>query len=136
MLRFYELAYLVSPKLEENELENLNQEIKNFIKETEGTIEGEFPISKIKLGYPIDKEVEAYFVSFDLYYLPEKILDLKKKLESKKEILRHIIFKKLAKPTVKTAKLTEAPKIEKKAPKPKKVELKELDKKLEEILKE
>ncbi len=128
MERFYELTYLVSAKLEQKEVESIIQKVKDIIKKLEGKIYEELPFYKVRLGYPINKEEEAYLVSFDLFLPAQNVESLKKEVEQEKNILRHIIFKKKA--PKEEAKISE----EKKPQKPKKVELEELDKKLEEIL--
>jgi ribosomal protein S6 len=131
MVRFYELTYLASPILEEKELENLAQEIKDFIIKEGGEIKSELSPTKIKLGYPIKDFKEAFLVSLEINYLPERIEALDKKIKEENRILRHLICQK-KKRLIKMPELAKKEKIKK----PKKVELKELDKKLEELLKE
>ncbi|MCD5396344.1 MAG: 30S ribosomal protein S6 [Candidatus Pacebacteria bacterium] len=130
MQRFYELTYLASPVLEEKELEALKEKVKGFISNNEGEIESEISPVKVKLGYPIKKFKEGFLVTLEFNYSPQKIEELDKMLKQEKHISRHLILQKKRR-IIKT----ESPK-EKKAKKPKKVELKELDKKLKEILEE
>jgi ribosomal protein S6 len=79
-----------------------------------------------KTAYPIKKEEEVFLVSLDFNFSPEKIKDLEKKLKEENKILRYLILVKEKK---------EKP-AEKETLKKKKVELKEIEKKLKEILEE
>ena len=134
-MHFYELAYLISPELPEEELKSLQEKINSLIQKGAGVLnEIKLPIKK-KLAYPIKKQREAFLINFNFYLEPEKLGSLEKELKSEKKILRYLI---LAKPKSKIAKVRKRPtKIIPKIPvKEKKVELKEIEKKLEEILKE
>lgn len=129
MRRFYELTYLVSSRLEEKEVEEIINKVKETLTKLDGEIYEEMPFYKTRLGYPINKEEEAYLVSLNIFLLPDKVKTLQEEIKKEPKILRHIIFKK------KLPKEGAQPSQKAKPKKPKKVELKELDKKLEEILK-
>jgi len=115
MQKFYELTYIASPILEEKELEALKDKIKNLIVEQGGKIESELAPVKVKLGYPIKKFEEGFLI---------------RKIKQESGILRHLIISKRKRLVKAASKETQ------KSKKPKKVELKELDKKLKEILEE
>jgi len=132
-MHFYELAYLISPELPEEELKSLQEKINSLIQKGAGVLnEIKLPIKK-KLAYPIKKQREAFLINFNFYLEPEKLGSLEKELKSEKKILRYLI---LAKPKIKIAKVRKRPtKVISKIPvKEKKVGLKEIEKKLEEIL--
>ena len=134
-MKLYELTYLISPEFSEEELKSLNEKINSLIQKGTGVLnEVKLPIKK-KLAYPIKKQREAFLINLSFYFEPEKLGSLEKELKSEKKILRYLI---LAKPKLKIAKVRKRPtKIIPKIPvKEKKVELKEIEKKLEEILKE
>ena len=134
-MHFYELAYLISPELPEEELKSLQEKINSLIQKGAGVLnEIKLPIKK-KLAYPIKKQREAFLINFNFYLEPEKLGSLEKELKSEKKILRYLI---LARPKSKIAKVRKRPaKVIPKIPaKEKKVELKEIEKKLEEILRE
>lgn len=147
-MKLYELTYLISPDLSEEELKNFSGKISNFIQEETGTLEKTTGPSKKKLGYPIKKKEEAFLVALNFSLNPEKLGNLEKKLKAENQILRYIILTKKAPEKTLRPKLTSlelaskeaSPKIKKlpevppKITKPKKVELKEIDKKIEEIL--
>ncbi len=131
MVKFYELAYLMSPLISEAQIISLNEEIKNYIAKEGGKIEKETPATKVRLGYPIKKFEEGFLFSLDILFEGQKTKDLENEIKQKADIIRHIIFQKTQKkPTAPRKPRTPASKT-----KPQKVELKDLDKKLEEILK-
>jgi len=152
-MKSYELTYLISPDLSEEELKILSGKINNFIQEETGILEKTTEPSKKKLGYSIKKKEEAFLVTLNFSLNPEKLGSLEKKLKSENQIFRYIIL------TKKTPEKTLRPKRQPRAgpprtetslglaskepneppaqqPKTEKVELKEIDKKIEEILNE
>jgi len=131
-MKFYELTYLISPKLAEEEVKKFSEKITSFAREG-GTLVGEKNPTKRRLSYPIKREGQSYLASLTFYSEPEKLEDLTKKLDSESQVLRYII---LAKRMPKKPEIPkELPKIKKlEKPKKEKVELEEIEKKLEEIL--
>jgi len=147
-MKNYELTYLISPDLPEEELKIFSGKINNFIQEETGILEKTTEPSKKKLGYSIKKKEEAFLVALNFSLNPEKLGSLEKKLKSENQILRYIILTKKISKKILHPKRTSLglaskealPKIKKppeappKITEPKKVELKEIDKKIEEIL--
>jgi len=133
-MKLYELTYLISPELSESELKSLNEKINSLIYQKGAGVlnEVKLPIKK-RLGQLIKKQREAFLINLSFYLEPDKLGSLEKELKSEKKILRYLI---LAKPKIKIAKVRKRPtKVIPKIPvKEKKVELKEIEKKLEEIL--
>ena len=132
-MKTYELTYLIAPENSTEDIESLRDKIKTFIQEKGGSInKANYPTKRI-LAYPIKKQREAFLADLVFLLEPLKLPELEKKLKTEKQILRHLIItKKISKETLK-------PKVKpKKILKPKtkeaKVELKEIEKKLEEIL--
>jgi small subunit ribosomal protein S6 len=128
-MKTYELTYLISAEVKKEELRLLREKINSLI-EKEGEIFSEFsPSFKKKLAYLVKKHTEAYLVSLDFQIEPPKIKELEKLLKSEKKLLSWLILKK------KISKIKLPEKIPlKMPPKEKKVELEEIEKKLEEIL--
>ena len=93
-------------------------------------------IIKKRLGYPIKEKTSVFLRTLTFHIKPEKLEGLEKKLKEAKEILRFIIVikKKPKAPKIIPETLTkiETPKAQPKE----KVELKDIEKKLEEILEE
>jgi ribosomal protein S6 len=125
-MRYYQLAYLLSPELKKEEVENIKKHLTTFF-EKEGILDKVEEPLKRTLFYPIKKKTEAFLGTVYFYLDPEKIEGLEKKLKEEEKILRYLIVSEKAPKKIK---------IEKKIKKPEKVELKEIEKKIEEILKE
>lgn len=132
-MKLYQLTYLISPDLNEEELKKTTQTIEELIQTNEGNLaKVEKPI-KTRLGSPIRHKDSAFLNSLNFYINSEKLENLLQKLSALESILRFSInIKKTQKTKIKTAKLFGRKKW---APeKGKKVELKEIEKKLGEIL--
>lgn len=136
-MKYYELTYIALPDLSEEELNNLCQKVNGFISKESGLLDvAEKPIKKT-LGYPVKKQGEAFLISVYFRVAPENIKNIEKKIKETNQILRYIILTK--KEPQKMERMAE-----KRIRKPKykteggkeKIELKELDKKIEEILQE
>lgn len=136
-MKSYQLTYLIAPETEENRLVALKEKIKSLIQERQGVLAKETDIIKKKLGYEIKNKSLAYFKSIEFQLSPEHIKEIEKEIKNEKDILRFFlislkparenVFRKSSRTSLKTP-LTK-PETEKK-----KIELKEIEKKLEEIL--
>ncbi len=142
-MKNYELTCLISPDLSEEELKNLSAKINSFIQEEAGVLEKTSEPLRKRLGYPIKRKVGAFSVSLNFSFDPEKLENLEKKLKSENQILRYIILIKTTskevlprrkRPLKIPEKIIEPSESAAHRPKAKKVELKEIDKKIEEIL--
>jgi len=155
--KLYEVAYLISPAYSEEEAQNFQQSLKSHVQSLGGVIDNDGEVIKRRLFYPIGKMTEAHLASFRFLLSPEKISELKMKLNAK-EVLRFLFvltkrqpartyrqriarpmdgqekiagLEKIAAPVERKIKQTEtaAPRVEEKA-----AHIEEIDKKLEEIL--
>ncbi len=140
-MKFYELTYLISGKISEEELKNLQEKINSLIEKEGGVLYGLKGPSQQKLAYPIKKETEVFILSLTFHLLKEKVKSLENRLKKIPEILRFLLLtKKVTKieitPKRTLSKTISQPKFGPKIKKEKKVELEEIEKKLEEILNE
>ena len=153
-MKLYELTYFLSPSLAEKEVQNSSEKIINFIQDKRGVITEIRDQKRIFFSYPIKKEREGYLVSLNFYFDPKELTSLKNEITTDNQILRSLILVKkvIKRPTT----LQGLPKIKKietsfSAPadtakeispkssgrermKKEKVELAEIEQKLEEIL--
>jgi small subunit ribosomal protein S6 len=145
-MKIYELTYLMPIDISEDAAKSLQEKISSCIADAQGTLNKIEDTTKRRLGEPIKKQKEAQMATIDFYMNPEKLGDFEKKIKAEARIIKHIILNK------KTRKVESARKIRHLAPvvaeenanttektslpgsKPKKVEIKEIEKKLEEIL--
>lgn len=129
-MKNYELTYLISSDLTTEESKILSEKVANFIPELSGIIDNNLEPVKIKLGYVIKKSQEAYLASVSFSLNQEKLIELKKKVESESHILRHIIIVKIKR---KERPIKERSRVMEKT-KEQKVELENMDQKIDEIL--
>jgi len=132
-MKNYELTCLISPNLSETELKSFQEKIIVLLQKEQGILVGQNQnkVLKKNLAYPIKKMVQAYLINFNFKINPEGLQNLKKALKIEPELIRYII---LVKKLTKIIKMPEKPvRVPKKISQPK-VELKEIEKKLEEIL--
>lgn len=143
-MKNYELTCLISPEIDENELTSFSEQVNSFIQEAGGILDKNQKIIKKRLGYQIKRENAAYLSALTFQLAPEKLAILEKKLKTEPRILRYLIstkkpLKEKRPPRIKKGKAA-VPKLEKsktvlRQPPPK-TELKEIEKKLDEILSE
>lgn len=136
---WYQLTFLISPLLKQEEAEDFLKKIKNFFFPKEKILNIE-DLKNIKLAYSIQKQKEAYLTSIDFQFSSEEIKSLKEKIEKEKDILRFLLIKiKKRKEKVSTKRKKEETKKLKFrktiiVPEDKKVEFKNFEEKLEELI--
>ena len=118
-MKLYELTYIPASDLSEEEQKKLLEKVVSFLQAS-----------------PIEQHLSASLVSLDFYTDPEKIADIEKNLKAEPQIKKYMIVKRVIRRAKIKAprKAMASAKAEKKTEKPK-VELKEIEKKLDEILK-
>lgn len=138
-MKSYELTYLISANLTEEKAKQLQDKVTSLIQKERGILDEKNVILRKKLAYPIKKQTQAFLAILTFQIEPGKLANLEKKIKSENQILRYLI---LIKPPIKEilVRRKKVPEIVPKKPfvplSKKKVELKEIEKKLEEILKE
>lgn len=143
----YELTFIIHPLMEKPEADAAAEKVRNFINELGGSVKSSAVGEKTKLAYPIKKQVFGYYAVQQFELETEKMDELKTKLRLEKDILRHLILiydeKKALAPkaprkprAVAPSTAEETQKSIEKSEKAEKVKIEELDKKLEEILKD
>lgn len=153
-MKTYELTYIVSPESTLEEAEILAKKIESFIQNKEGVLSKQSnPIART-LSYPIKKHASGFVASIEFQLEPENLIEIKDMLTKDGKIVRHmVIIKKALKdlrrrrqrkevaPTFETIKTenVENKEISKSASEKssadvEKVELKDIEQKLEELL--
>ncbi len=129
-MKLYELAYIANPSLSSEEASALQESIIKIITKEEGTPGKTSSSHKRPLAYVVKKQNEAYFSSMEFSILEDKLSNLEKKIRKENNILRFLIIKK---PAVKKIVFEARPE-KKRSLKPEKAKLKEIDKKIEEMI--
>ncbi len=90
----YELAYHLTPDLEEADVAVHAQELSDAIAQNEGTIINSREPKKVHLSYPIDHKRYGYFGLFDFTAEVDVIDKLNAQLKLQNNLLRYILIKK------------------------------------------
>ncbi len=130
----YELTYLITPSLTQEDATAFHEKIKSIIKKDCQEDKEQFP-KKIALAYQIEEVDEAYLACIDFQTTSDKINDLQKNLKKEKSIIRFLLVEKPKEKIIIPRERTKDKPVQKKRSlKPEKTKLQELDKKIDEIL--
>lgn len=89
--RQYELAYLLSPSIPEEEALGHTHKLNNLIEEGRGLIQHAEQPSRRRLAYPVKKERNAYFGWISFRCEPAHITLLEKRLKTQSDLLRFMV---------------------------------------------
>ncbi len=96
-MEHYELLYIISANYTSDELEPMNQKIRQVINEQGGTITHEQLLRKQKLAYPIKQVVSGYFMVTEFDAERETIKKMDNELALDTNIVRHMMIMKAKK---------------------------------------
>ena len=137
----YELAYLLSPSVSQEEVLTQAGKLTSLIEESKGMIRKVEEPRKRVLAYPVKKQTSAFFGWTTFSMAPEFVPGFEKKLRGQERVLRYMLVEEEemeVRPFMFRTARTPAPRprpIPREAPKAdEKLDLEALDKKLEEIL--
>lgn len=139
-MNLYEIAYLITADISETEAKESENQFILFLQEEGGLILSQNSLLRKKLAYPIKKQLQAYLSDIVFRFSAEKIAVLEKKIKSDNNILRHLLlakkeFKIMPEKKRRTPPFQKTDNIPfQETTKEKKVELKDIEQKLEEIL--
>jgi small subunit ribosomal protein S6 len=145
MSKKYEMLYIAHPDLEAN-IEVISQRVQSLITARGGTVESDDPWGKRKLAYPIRKLQYGVYVLVNFELEPDKLSELNRQLLLLDEVIRFMIIirperkeaqkpRRTLRPQRSKAEVPTEPEKEAKEPaKDESERMKELDKKLEEII--
>ncbi len=144
----YEVAYLISPEVAEEEVFGEAGKITSAIQDANGLVGHIEEPRQRRLAYPIAKKQNAYFGWTTFTMAKENLVEIEKKLKPMKQVIRYLIVEEVKRPIMPARpprpRRPAAPRpLERKpitpfvpaAPQEEdKARIEELDKKLEEIL--
>lgn len=87
----YELMYILSSAVSDNDTPAISSEIDKFIKDADGTVLSQEMLGKKKLAYPIKKTRNGFYVLLSFTLDGSKVAALDNKLRSIESIIRYII---------------------------------------------
>lgn len=144
--QLYEIGLLIQPELPEGEASAVLGTIRSYIEKTGGVLESTVDPKLRKLAYPIKKLNQAYFAALQFTVSPDKVTNIKKDVETNTSVIRHLILtwkKEVPRPVLRRPLVEPSP--DGSAPAPSlhtpparedepKTDIREIDKKLDEIL--
>ena len=150
-MKTYELTYIVSPEITSEEAGAAAKEIESFIQSKEGAVLRQINPTAKTLSYPIKKHASGFVGVLEFQAEPETLVELKEKIEKDGKVVRHmVIIKKPIKEhkkrgsRIKPAPIDIPPSFAKasapakasadKSEGKEKIQLKDIEQKLEEIL--
>jgi len=90
-MKKYELTYIVSPEITNEESMALAKEIESFVQSKEGVILNQInPVAKT-LAYPIKKHASGFMCVLEFQSEPELLTELEDKINKNTKIVRHIL---------------------------------------------
>jgi|AntAceMinimDraft_18_1070375.scaffolds.fasta_scaffold03029_3 ribosomal protein S6 len=131
MIKNYELSCLVSSRIDEIERDTIIENINKLAQEKGCEVLKPISISEVTLGYPINGEEKVQLLVLNFKYENTDLMDIKKEIEKDKKIIR-CLLKKIS-PEKKMHIHKRKPKLKEEPKQKGKVELKDIDKKIEEI---
>ncbi|MBI2356078.1 MAG: 30S ribosomal protein S6 [Candidatus Doudnabacteria bacterium] len=87
----YELMYILSSAVSDNDAPQINSEVDKFIKDEGGTILTSELLGKKKLAYPIKKTRNGFYILQTFNFDSPKLAALDNKLRSLDSIIRYLV---------------------------------------------
>lgn len=93
-MRHYETAFLITPKLDEDETEKLIQKMADIVAKKKGKMIKIDKWGKKKLAYPVEKHNEAFYVFFQYEGEPDIPSELERRFRQTESVLRYLTLRK------------------------------------------
>ena len=89
----YEIGFIITPDANEDEVKKIIESISGTIKKAKGVIESIDEWGRKKMAYPIQKNLEGYFVFIQTEVDGAVIADLERRLKQMEKVLRFITLR-------------------------------------------
>jgi len=89
----YEIVYILSPSVDEDELSNVIKRVGDIIQRVGGSVSEIVQWGRRKMAYPIKKHSEGNYVLAKVELPTSSIKELEASLRLSGEVLRHLIVK-------------------------------------------
>ncbi len=100
-MRHYETAFLITPKLDEEEMEKLIKKMADVVAKKKGKMIKIDKWGKKKLAYPVEKNNEAHYVFFHYEGEPDIPSELERRFRQTEPVLRYLTLRKEIQPVTK-----------------------------------
>jgi small subunit ribosomal protein S6 len=100
-MRHYETAFLITPKLDDEETEKLIQKMADVVAKKKGKMIKIDKWGKKKLAYPVEKNDEAFYVFFHYEGETDIPSELERRFRQTEQVLRYLTLRKEIRPAAK-----------------------------------
>ena len=91
MTRDYELGFILSPEVSEEQTRAILDRVEQVVANHGGQIVRVNQWGRRRLGYPIERHRDGFYVFIDMILTPENVIELDRTLKVSEEVLRHLI---------------------------------------------
>ena len=91
MTRDYELGFILSPEVNEEQTRAILERVDQIVANHGGQIVRVNQWGRRRLGYPIERHRDGFYVFIDMILTPENVIELDRTLKVSEEVLRHLI---------------------------------------------
>lgn len=97
MKRDYELGFIISPEVSEEETRSLLDRLEQIVAQHDGQVIKVNQWGRRRLAYPIERHRDGHYVFIDMILTPETVIELERTLKVSEIVLRHMLTKRDAK---------------------------------------
>ena len=91
MNRDYELGFILNPEVSEEQTRAILGRVEQVVANYSGQIVRVNQWGRRRLGYPIERHRDGFYVFIDMILTPENVIELDRTLKVSEEVLRHLI---------------------------------------------
>jgi small subunit ribosomal protein S6 len=89
--RDYELGFILSPEVSEEQTRAILDRVEQVVANYNGEVVRVNQWGRRRLGYPIQHHRDGFYVFIDMILTPETVIELDRTLKVSEEVLRHLI---------------------------------------------
>src|SRR5438552_13137932 len=89
--RDYELGFILNPEVNEEQTRAILERVDQIVANHGGQIVRVNQWGRRRLGYPIERHRDGFYVFIDMILTPESVIELDRTLKVSEEVLRHLI---------------------------------------------
>lgn len=108
MKRDYELGFILSPEVSEEETRSILDRLEQIVAQYGSQVVKVNQWGRRRLAYPIERHRDGYYVFIDMILTPETVIELERTLRVSEIVLRHMLIKRDAKAVQKEREEREA----------------------------
>ena len=91
-MRNYELAFIISPNVDDEGATNVIEKVSEFVKAIDGEVASVDVWGRRQLAYPINNHREGTYVRLETKMSPSSIGQLERNLKLSEEVIRYLLI--------------------------------------------